>query len=79
MKDTSDNPGFSVTRFEEFVGPCHLFHQQFQIDNQIDLAEFKHRCDWIDIANNIVTYADDLANDEYSNTIVQRAWTLYNT
>jgi hypothetical protein len=79
MTDTSDNPGFTVNSYQDLVMGCHIFFQQYQIDNQIDLTEFKHRCDWVDIANNIVTYTDDLNNDDQANAVVQLAWTIYNS
>jgi len=79
MSDTSDNPGWVVNSYQDLVMGCHVFHQQYEIDNQIDLIEFKKRCDWVNITNNIVKFETDLSEDEYANTIVQRAWSIYNS
>jgi hypothetical protein len=57
----------------DFAGYCHLYHQQFIIDQQIDHAEYTNRLGWIDFENNLTKYAEDLAKDEYINSIVNTA------
>jgi hypothetical protein len=57
----------------DFVGYCHLYHQQYIIDQQIDHAEYTNRLGWIDFENNFTKYADELAKDEYNNGIVLTA------
>lgn len=57
----------------DFVGYCHLYHQQYIIDQQIDHAEYVNRLGWIDYASNSVKYADEIAANEDLNTIFQLA------
>lgn len=57
----------------EFAGYCHLYHQQFIIDKQIDHAEYANRLGWIDFENNYTKFAEELAKDSYSNEMVERA------
>jgi hypothetical protein len=62
----------------DLVGYSHLYRQQYIIDNQIDHEEFLRRLGWIDFDNNLVRFADELANDSYSNDIVQDVLNLKN-
>lgn len=57
----------------EFAGYCHLYHQQYIIDQQIDHAEFVNRLGWIDFNNNYTKYAENLDKDEHMNQFVQIA------
>lgn len=57
----------------EFVGYCHLYHQQFIIDKQIDHTEYVNRLGWIDWTNNYPKYIEEISKDEHTNGIVQRA------
>jgi len=57
----------------DFAGYCHLYHQQYIIDQQIDHAEFANRLGWIDFENNYAKYTEELSKDEYLNGIVQTA------
>lgn len=63
----------------DFAGYCHLYHQQYIIDQQIDHAEFLNRLGWIDFENNYTKYEEDLAKDDYLNQIVQTVKQLAET
>jgi len=55
----------------DLIGYAHLYRQQYIIDQQIDFDEFLNRLGWIDFHNNVVKFADELAQDSYGNDIVQ--------
>lgn len=57
----------------DFAGYCHLYHQQYIIDQQIDHAEFVNRLGWIDFDNNYTKYAEELAKDEHMKQFVDGA------
>lgn len=57
----------------DFAGYCHLYHQQFIIDKQIDHAEYTNRLGWIDFQNNYTKFAEELAKDDHINSMVQTA------
>jgi hypothetical protein len=66
-------------KFMEAVGAAHLYHQQLMIDEfPIDYPEFRNRINPYDIPTVMTTFADELANDEHSTTILQRALDLIN-
>jgi hypothetical protein len=67
-----------ITSYMQLVSYCHLYYQQYAIDNQIDYAELQNRLGWIDFANNYANYQNDINNDEHCAIIVQRILDLIN-